>query len=383
MRIGIDARHLAGGQPSGVDQYTLAVLRKLADNPRGHEFEVLTTGSKQAKARAVKSLAQIINKNSVTHTHVSVLNRLLNAMIFFLHKPRLENLFKTHPDAIWCPNINFISFGDTPIIITFHDLSFELFKEHYNFKRRLWHCCVKPRKLAQRASLVIAPSETTRNDLINMFSLEPDKIRVINHGVSEIFSSQTLPQDHGVRSRYDLPKNYILHVGTHEPRKNLETLVRGFLSAHAESDAVRRLDLKLVLAGARADVSLPKDPRVKYLGYVSDEYMPALYRGARMLAFPSIYEGFGMPILEAFASNVPVITSRTSAMLEVGGNAVLFVDPYNSKDIEKTITALIEDKNLNELLIREGQRRLELYSWKKSADELLDTLEHFTPSPTF
>ena len=103
--------------------------------------------------------------------------------------------------------------------------------------------------------------------------------------------------------------------------------------------------------------------------------MPSIYRQATALAFPSIYEGFGMPILEAFASNTPVITSQTSAMLEVGGKGALFVDPYNKEDIARTIEAVTKDKALREHLVQEGQLELEKYSWKTSARETMKVLE--------
>jgi alpha-1,3-rhamnosyl/mannosyltransferase len=371
MRIGIDARHLTAGNASGVNQYTLAILRNLAGNSHGHEFEIITTGGKVAKARAIKILAQVNAKNCFTHTHVTILNRLLNASIFFLRRPRLENLFKIRPDVIWCPNINFISFGKIPTVVTFHDLSFELFKEHYNSRRRLWHKCIRPKRIAKLATSIIVPSEITKLDLKNIYKIDGNKIHVIPHGVSERFGPQASPQDHGVRSRYDLPKNYILHVGTHEPRKNLDTLTQGFLDLYNRSEIAKRLDLKLVLVGMIGDVRIKYNDRLKNLGYVPDEHMPAIYRNAMALLFPSIYEGFGMPILEAFASGIPVITSRSSAMLEVGDNAALFIDSSNAKDISEAIHAIINSQELKNELTARGGRRLEFYDWQKSADDIL------------
>lgn len=405
MRIGVDTRHLVGGQPSGVDQYTLAVLREMTTEFPEHEFEILTVGSPEAKIRAVKNLNEILKGNNVTHTHLSIFNRVLNASIFLFRRPRLKKLFKKKPDVIWCPNINFIATGttrtvftepvevlrrmvnpstssgnnharnQTPLVITYHDLSFELFKEHYNKKRRLWHKCVKPKKLARCSKSIIVPSKTTKSDLVDLYKIEPNKINVIPHGVSGSFDPRVPPQDHGIRSRYDLPRNYILHVGTNEPRKNLNALVEGFLSAYEQSSVLKQRDMKLVLVGASADATPDDHRRIIRLGYVQDEHMPSIYRQATALAFPSIYEGFGMPILEAFASNTPVITSQTSAMLEVGGKGALFVDPYNKEDIARTIEAVTKDKALREHLVQEGQLELEKYSWKTSARETMKVLE--------
>ncbi len=182
-----------------------------------------------------------------------------------------------------------------------------------------------------------------------------------------------------MRSRHDLPRHYLLHIGTDEPRKNLVRLVRAFERVKRRSETMRRLDMKLVLAGAETrgrrleTETLHRD--VLRLGYVEDADRPALYRGATAFVFPSLYEGFGITILEAFASGAPVIASQNSAMLEVGGEAALFIDPENEEDLARAIQIIIEDERLRTHLAQEGLKRVENYHWEKTAEETIKTLE--------
>ncbi|KKW36103.1 MAG: AprM [Candidatus Giovannonibacteria bacterium GW2011_GWA2_53_7] len=386
MRIGVDIRHLGGGNPSGIGQYTLAILRVLVQQHPEHDFVLITSGSPY-KAKLVVShhLKNILGRKNVVHIHHSILNKLLNLQIFLTGHPSFDRLFGKQPvDVIWCPNLNFLPKSRTPIVVTFHDLSFELLPDLYSGKRRLWHRMVQPKRIAKRACLIISPSKTTASDLFELYGIDPMNIRIIPHGVDETFSEKPTPQDHGVRSRHDLPRHYLLHIGTDEPRKNRVRLVRAFEEAKRRSEFMRRLDVKLVLAGSsqiKRPAGLTPSPHrdVLSLGYLPDADRPALYRGATALVFPSLYEGFGMPILEAFASGTPVITSQNSAMLEVGGTAVVFVDPENEEDLVRAILAVVEDQTLQDHLKTQGLNRVEKASWETSAEATLKALEEALP----
>jgi len=399
---------LTGGKPSGVGGYTLALLRAMTASHPEHRFVILTTGSPyRCRPVAKEALGDLSGKRNVVYVHRSVVNRILNLFILLTGRPTFEQLFGEAVDVIWCPNLNFLPKSRAPRIVTFHDLSFAMMPRLYSPWRRLWHTLVRPRSIARRAAALITPSNTTAMDLTRLYDLKTPKhreetgvttpvpslkrrgIEVIPHGVDEAFSPRPEPQDHGVRSRHDLPRHYLLHIGTDEPRKNLVRLVRAFEEAKRQSETMRRLDTKLVLAGASKLESLlstvyrlPSHSIIP-LDYVKDADRPALYRGASALVFPSLYEGFGMPILEAFASGTPVITSQNSAMLEVGGPAALFVDPENERDLARAIQTIVEDEKLRNHLVQVGLKRAENYRWDKSAEATIRVFEEciFTSQP--
>ncbi|MDA1038501.1 MAG: glycosyltransferase family 1 protein [bacterium] len=375
MRIGVDLRHITRGNQSGVGQYTLETLRSMVEEYPEDSFTLLTTGSKQARWNAEKNLGETLTKKNIKHVHAHIPNRLLNILFLFFHYPKIDTLFKDDQlDVIWDPNINFTAHGATRYIITFHDLSFELLKKSYTFKRRLWHSLVAPKQLAKNAHKIIVPSKTTKTDLNAIYEVSEDKISVIPHGVGESFTPRPIPQDHGIRSRYNLPKNFILHVGTTEPRKNIPTLIEGYKEAMTSSSYLRREDFHLVIAGTNTCKSRQQDPHIHFTGYIPNEHLPTLYRLSKLLAYTSLYEGFGLPILEAFATNTPVITSHTSSLLEIGGPAAVYIDPYNYHDIAKAIQSVLEDPELIEHLVSEGQKRLFDYSWSRTAKETMAAL---------
>lgn len=377
MRIGIDARHLTNPAQSGIGHYTREVLQRLVEAHPEHRFVILTTGSPKARIVAETYLGDLLQNPHVVHLHHSIMNRVLYAQIRFTKTPTYKTLFKRHPiDVIWAPNLNILPTSHVPLVLTFHDLSFHLFRHLLPWKSRLWHRATQPANLALRADHVIVPSRSTASDLQALYGVPKKKITVVPHGVDNLFSPTPPPRDHGVRSRLALPKHYVLFVGTDEPRKNLDRLCEAIQDLRKTSSVAKRLDLYLVLAGS--GTTSRTAPGIKGLGYIDDKDLPALFRGAEALVYPSLYEGFGIPIVQAFASDTPVITSQTSAMLEVGGSAALFVDPENPKDIARTIEAILEDPSLKTHLIHSGQAVAKTYDWHKAAEATLDVLKQVT-----
>lgn len=374
MIIGVDIRHLGGEAQSGVGQYTLELLRALTSSPQ-HQWILFSSGSRKAKINIKKHLGDLLDLPNIHHTHRHIPNKLLNLSILLFGHPTLASLAGVPAHLFWCPNLNFIALPKhTPTVVTFHDLSFRLFPHHLTWKGRLWHRLIRPKHLARHATHLIVPSKTTQEDLVHLFGVESHRITTVAHGVSDAFSPEKLPQDHGVRSRHNLPRSYVLHMGTQEPRKNIPLLIEAFVLARSRSELMRRLETELVLAGNTL-ASFTSRTFVRSLGYVPSVDRPALYRQAITLAFPSIYEGFGMPILEAFASGTPVITSHTSAMAEVGNDAVILINPFDVEGLARAIQELVEDSELRELLKTRGLTEKESYTWQRSAELTLAVFE--------
>lgn len=384
MNIGVDVRHLGRKRQSGVGHATIAIIRELV-HITNEPIEFLSTGSRETCAHVEKHLAEILSLPHVRHTHRHIPNKFLHATTVFFHAPPTEKLFATRTDVIWYPNLHAIIHGAVPSVISFHDLSFELFPTCYSRRSRLWHWLVRPKYLARNATIITAPSRATAEDLTRIYKIELSRIRVIPHGVDPSFTSEQAASDHGVRSRYDLPRHFFLHVGTQEPRKNLQRLIEGFERARATSSVIRQRDTHLVLVGAaeiRIDIPNTLRGSVHILDNVPDRHLPAIYRLAEALIFPSLYEGFGLPIIEAFASGTPVIASHTSAMLEVGGTAALLIDPYRSEDIATALTLVIEDQTARSRMITAGLARAKKFGWPQAAEQLLATLIDATKRET-
>ena len=227
------------------------------------------------------------------------------------------------------------------------------------------------RMACRSATKVIAISESGKRDLIHYFGVPADKISVIYPGVRTQF---TRPPDNEIeefRAQKNLPKQFILHVGTLQPRKNLSMLVKAFSQAQLQ-------DVDLVFAGGKGwfydklfeDVqSYGLADKVHFPGYVPDEDLHLWYAAADLLVFPSVYEGFGMPIVEAMRCGTPVIASNASAMPEAVGEAGLLFDPNSDVELAKCMVSVMEDSDLRARMRRSGYGQAEKFSWKKAGRE--------------
>jgi glycosyltransferase involved in cell wall biosynthesis len=250
-----------------------------------------------------------------------------------------------------------------------------------------WHAGKAPilgrllmRAALRRAWRVVAISEHTRKDiLLYAGRLSPDKVRVAHIGCGEMFRRKVEPgQIAEVLRRHGLTRRYLLFVGTLEPRKNISGLIRAFSRV-----ASRISGHELVIAGRKgwkwepieeAAESSPVRARIRFLDYVPAEDLPALYQGADAMVYPSLYEGFGIPVLEAMSCGVPVVTSNVSAIPEVTADAALLVDPADEKELAEKILVAVEHQAVRAELIRKGRERAELFSWRRFASEIVSIL---------
>jgi glycosyltransferase involved in cell wall biosynthesis len=377
MRILVDARHLARPNPSGVGGYTTNLLRALFKIDKENEYVLLTTGRQTTPNPSFIDLTR--RGIGVEHVHVSTPNKLLNARFIASKSPTIDQLVDGLVDLIFLPSINITPLPESiPTVLTVHDLSFKHFPKFYSARMGAWHKACRVDDLFARADHIITPSESTKRDL----NLPNKPITTIPHGVDPIFAPKMVAQDHGVRGRLKLPKRFVLFVGTLEPRKNLIALVNAVKEYRLET----REDLHLVLAGkwgwktrALKKRLWKRDAKgwVHHLGYVDDTHLPALYRSAEALVWPSIYEGFGLPVLEAMACGTPVITTSTSSLPEVTESAAIHVDPYNSRDVTEALKQLLHSNELKRRLSLEGVDRAKTFTWEQSAQATLEVFKTF------
>ncbi len=261
-----------------------------------------------------------------------------------------------------------------PWLVTIYDLSFMKFPQSFNALNRIY-LKYAVRDSLRRADRAIAISESTKRDLVSLFGVSPNKVCTIHCGVDAAFKPAPDSTDVAqLRARYSLPEKFILYLGTIEPRKNIVRLLRAF--ARARRDA--RLPHRLVMVGARGWKYAQVDRviegegiegQVIFTGYAPQEELVSWYRAADLFVYPSLYEGFGLPPLEAMACGTPVVTSNASSLPEVVGDAALMVNPDDERSLAEAIIRALTDRTLRQDMIARGITQAKKFSWERTARE--------------
>ncbi len=387
--IGVDLRVLAGGAYGGIAQYLLGLLPELFKIDRTIKFKLFFSAYKKRLPRY-----SWLEEENVRLFRFNYPNRLLFASSRIFNYPKLDNLVRG-ADVFFSPH-----FFSAPLssgcrsVVTFHDLSFIRYPEFFSWRKNIWHRLeMNPRRQAQRADKIIAVSESTRSDLISLFGVSDKKIEVIYSGVTgqaegntflsadeKKYVHQSLAKE-SVRKKYNLPDNFFLFLGMLEPRKNILGILKAFV--YLKSNKQIPTDSALVIAGPLgwlyADIlkfhqESPFRGSIRFIGPVEEKDKPYLYLLSRVFVYPSFFEGFGFPPLEAMTAGVPVVTSGVSSLPEVAGEAALLVNPFNVKEIAEAMKNLFLNEKLRDFYIRKGLERAKEFSWKKTAEETLQVL---------
>lgn len=243
------------------------------------------------------------------------------------------------------------------------------------------------RYLRKRADRFLAISEFTKCEMTDILGIPPEKIDIIPCAATSNFRRVTDAKTlESLRQRYNLPEKYILFVGNFNPRKNLERLIRAFdiLKGNCDAGQANPISHHLVIAGGQgwkfnADEALKNITHkedIHFIGYVPDEDMPALYSAADLFAFPTLYEGFGIPVIEAQQCGTPVLTSNISALPDTGGEGAVYADPYDAEDIARGMGKLLTDEDLREEIIRKGHENKTRFDWVNSAGKLSRVIDN-------
>ena len=266
-----------------------------------------------------------------------------------------------------------------PSVVTIYDLSFLLYPESFKRSKR-FYLGLFTRLSARRARRIIAISESTKRDVVRLLGVPPEKVEVVYCGIDDAFRPLP-PQSWGergevaaFRSKRGLPERFILFVGTIEPRKNVARLIEAF----ANLQTCKPAHLKLVIGGAKGwfyeDVfarveELGLEGEVMFPGYIPVSELPLWYNAAELFVYPSLYEGFGLPPLEAMACGTPVVTANTSSLPEVVGDAGLTVDPLDVEGLAEAMRRVLDDEALRQEMRKRGLQRAKGFSWTKTAQE--------------
>ena len=269
------------------------------------------------------------------------------------------------------------------VILTVYDLVVELFPETMEEKNRELLRKEMQRSI-KRADHIITISNSAKAELINVLGVNAENIDIISPGVDyDVFNARINDEmKRKIKQKYDLPDEYILYLGTLEPRKNISSLIKAFIKLKKE----KKISEKLVIAGKKGWLfseifdlikSLDLENEVILTDYVDESDKPAIYQNAKLFVFPSLYEGFGMPILEAMAAGIPVITSNTSAMPEVAGDAAILVNPLSIEEISEAMLEVMNNDKLSNELISKGFDQCKKFTWSNSANKLVEIYKKY------
>lgn len=279
----------------------------------------------------------------------------------------------------------FTNFVRTPLplgsksIVFIYDLSFKLFSQYSNDKNS-YLMNKEVGKSAQKSDMIVTISENSKREIVDFYKVKPEKITIINPAIDhQDYYPRSQKEQERVKKKYRINTSYILYAGTIEPRKNIVTL----LDAYAQLPSSIRESHSLVLAGGKGwkdkdiyqKLEEYKDLNIILTGYVADEDLPPLHSGADLFVFPSHYEGWGMPPLEAMACGTPVITSNNSSLPEVVGNAGIMLEANDTKGFTDNIGKVIKNKTMQKTMISAGIKQARNFSWKKSAQKLHKIIE--------
>lgn len=382
MVIGVDIRTLMEPHYSGVPEYTLNLLKNILALDKTNKYVLFYNARKNIKHRLPK-----FDQSNVWLVGRGWPNNFLNATHKFLNLPRIDKLMRQQIDIWWMPHLNFISLPKTgKSILTVHDLSFLRYPEFFSVKNNLWLAGINIRKLTKRVDHVIAISDNTKRDVMELCNLPDHKISVIHSAIADKFKPVE-QQDKLARAKqkYGLPKKFILYLGTIEPRKNIESLILAYNQLRDHNPYL--YDYELIIAGNdgwksktvyQTAENSPYHNAIKFLGYIDEVDKASLYSLASLFIFPSFYEGFGFPPLEAAACGTPVITSFASSLPEILGEVALLIDPYNIKQLSLAMQEVLTNEPLRQNLINKGIKKSEQYSWQKTAEEYLSLFSDLT-----
>jgi glycosyltransferase involved in cell wall biosynthesis len=369
MKIAIHCSDLDHSRIDGTRVYILNLLRQFGKLDTENKFELLHRSEFNPELEPPKFANYYVKK--------------IAAPLMWTQIGFAWGIFTAKPEVVWMPmaNVPLLRRRNTKVVVTIHDLAFKHFPQYFT-KKDLRKLNFFSKLAINKSDHIIAISNATKRDILNFFPhIKPEKISVVYHGfTSELFERNiTEKQNEVVLSKFNLKKNeYLLYVGAIQPRKDLVTLVLAF-----EQLAKTNLKLKLVIGGDKAwqweetfnrIEESPVKERIIVTGKLQFEDVSVLYRNAAVFVFPELYAGFGIPLLEAMASGVPVVSANNSSLIEAGGEAAIYFESGNVYELATKIESILANETLRLQMIENGREHVKDFSWEKCAKHTLDIL---------
>jgi glycosyltransferase involved in cell wall biosynthesis len=354
MKILIDCREIQKNT-TGIARFLLSLFKGIKSFDVKHKFLLLGNQYTDFERKELDGYEKIVveEKNTFYFDQVTILQVIKEQKI----------------DLFFSPYYKFPVFAKVPVITSIFDVMYLVLDEYKNDIKNIYRKNFI--KLTyKKVNKVITSSNFTKNEIMKVLNLPNEKIDVVYLSVDEKFKPQPVEKIKEIKEKYGINKNYILYIGNAKPHKNLNRL----LSAWRLINEKIKKDYILVLAGVGQKFCY-KDEDIFIIPFVSEEELAVLYSGATIFVFPSIYEGFGLPPLEAMACGCPVISSNTSSMPEVLGDACLYFNPYDMNQISKTILEILHSETLREKLQKKGFEKVKSYSLEKMVNSLIKIFE--------
>lgn len=363
MKTAIDIRETIH-EKAGKGYYSAHLVREILNQDKANSYLLYTDEYSPIFKKFQNAEQKIVDKKGLKW-HTSVLKYLY-----------VENV-----DVYFSPTSYIIPAIHDPkklkVVMTVHDLVAFLFPQKHN-RKAVFTEKFTLKKALKKAAKVLSVSENTKTDLCSRFKCNEDLVEIVPNAACDIFEPIPREAYEDYLNAHEIPEKFIFSVGTLEPRKNLSTLIKSFARVVKANP-----DYHLLIAGKEGWMfeeifkkvhELEIENNVKFLGYVPERDLVYLYNSARAFVYPSLYEGFGIPPLEALQSGCPVITSNLSALPEVVGDAAIKIDPKDENALTEAIFTLINNNELREELIKKGFKQAKKYSWKTSAQKFLDII---------
>jgi len=368
MHIGIDA-HAIGAQQGGNETYIANLIKSLAEIDGDNLYTIY-----------------LANAGAAAQWREGFTNRYKNFSVRLLPPPTplvrvpvylTYELFRRPVDVL---HVQFTAppFCRVPVVATIHDLAFERMPETFT-RRGSFQLKLTVRRTAKKAARIATVSEYSRQDLLSIYKLTPEKVVVTYNGIESSFAPRpSVPNEaEEVRRRFGVSRDFLLAVGSLQPRKNMVRLIRAYARLRSEREDFRP---QLVIVGRKLWLASEIFDEVKrqrwaddviLTGYVPDEDLPALYRAARAFVYPSLFEGFGLPPLEAMACGTPVVTSDVSSLPEVTGDAALLIDPNDERALANALIEIVNNEGLRAELRERGIAQAKKFTWRAAAEKTL------------
>ncbi|MFH0929967.1 MAG: glycosyltransferase family 1 protein [Candidatus Moraniibacteriota bacterium] len=376
MKIGIDIR-MIGKKRTGDEAVFFNLVKNLADIDKNNQYFLFTDRDPKEDADLSEEIKKLDLGQNFKVIFIKKTNRFCWNFWYlpnYLKKNSVDVFHTQYIAPFWQPK-------KVKLALTIHDISFNYFPEYIKKSDLFFLKTLIPRSI-RRANKIITISKGEKKNIIDFYKIPPKKVDCVYNGVDfSRFNKKYSPDEiKKINTKYKIPNTkYILYIGTLQPRKNITVVI----------EALKDLDMPLILAGNRKahnfdpkiDETIEKNnlaDKIIFPGWIDEEDKPALLQMAACFVFPSLYEGFGIPIIEAMAAGTPVVCSDIPVLREIGKDAALFGDPKNPKDFAEKINAVLSDENLRNSLIGKGIEIAKKYTWQKTAEKTLGIYESFT-----
>lgn len=370
MRIGVNTRFLLKGKMEGMAVFTAQVMQRIVNDHPEHEFYFFFDRAYDESFVFAENVTPVVVFPQARHPFLFI----------WWYEFSLPHAFKDYKIDLFLSPDNFTSlWTEIPTLLVVHDIAYEHFPAHVS-SIQYWYYATFMKRFVKKADRIVTVSEFTKRDLMENLGAEPQKIAVGCNGCDARFKAISEKEKEEIRQKFTDGIPYFVFVGLIHPRKNVPRLIQAFSQFKEKTGA----DTKLVLVGRNGWKNKEVSATLKssdyasdviFTGFVEEDELPKLIASALALTYVSLFEGFGIPILEAFYCETPVITSFSSSMPEVGGNAVLYVDPNSIDSIAEQLERLYLNPSLQQEMIKRGKIQRTKFSWERAAQTVYSQIE--------